>query len=331
MRLTGRILWTNPFIIYTPLFLEDDPEWDFDRLLKSLEHEKCIFFKNIYWSIEGEYQINRVKKWLLQRSNKNHRYIFLCNSRLEASQLQSVGIEAYLIHQNAFVDPNLFYIDLSTPKIYSAIYNATLHPYKRYELASKVDGLSIVSRDMDPVYVDTILKPIMPLNILNQFNEYGKPMQIERSKLIPIYNQAFCGLALSEKEGAMFASMEYLLCGLPVVSTKSVGGRDYFFTKSNATILDEDDVDKIADAVKNWALTWSPEQSIRIREDAISMQRAELEKFKILLGSLLAQFENFIDPDIVFSRSYTNSMGAFYPNASTFLSSEVERLNSFAV
>ena len=41
--------------------------------------------------------------------------------------------------------------------------------------------------------------------------------------------QAKCGLALSEVEGACFASAEYFLCGLPVVDTAALGGRDVLY------------------------------------------------------------------------------------------------------
>jgi glycosyltransferase involved in cell wall biosynthesis len=43
-----------------------------------------------------------------------------------------------------------------------------------------------------------------------------------------LYSASDCGLALSRVEGAMWAAMEYMLCGLPVVSTRSFGGRDQF-------------------------------------------------------------------------------------------------------
>ena len=44
-----------------------------------------------------------------------------------------------------------------------------------------------------------------------------------------VLNRARVGLCLSAAEGAMFASMEYMLAGLPVVSTPNLGGRDFFF------------------------------------------------------------------------------------------------------
>jgi hypothetical protein len=37
----------------------------------------------------------------------------------------------------------------------------------------------------------------------------------------------------------MFASIEYLLCGLPVLATSSFGGRDIFFDNECAEIVDD--------------------------------------------------------------------------------------------
>ena len=51
-------------------------------------------------------------------------------------------------------------------------------------------------------------------------------------------SRARVGLCLSEEEGAMFASIEYLLCGLPVVSTPNMGGRDFFFDEKFSQTVD---------------------------------------------------------------------------------------------
>jgi glycosyltransferase involved in cell wall biosynthesis len=325
MRLTGRMLWKDPNIIYTPLFLQDDPDWDFDNLLKSLSNKKSIFLKNIYWSIEKDHQIKRLVDWLALRNNPNHRYIFLCNTGIEVSKLRNNNIEAYLIHQNGFVDPKLFQPDFEKPKKYSAVYNATIHPYKRYELASEVKDLSIITRDIDFEYLNNTLKPIMLLDIKNEFGENGKPIQIPRSNLISLYSEAYCGLALSAEEGAMFASMEYLLCGLPIVSTRSAGGRDHFFTSLNSVIVQDNSL-AVAEAVDKFKQDSSRDIANSIRNQAIYLQSIEINKFKILLGSLLTQFGYFIDPDDVYSYSYLNSLGAYYKNATCFFEEESERL-----
>ena len=53
-----------------------------------------------------------------------------------------------------------------------------------------------------------------------------------------VYNQAAVGLCLSAVEGAMYSSMEYLMAGLPIVSTPSLGGRDVYFDPDYCLIVE---------------------------------------------------------------------------------------------
>jgi glycosyltransferase involved in cell wall biosynthesis len=53
-----------------------------------------------------------------------------------------------------------------------------------------------------------------------------------------MYNQAKVGLALSACEGAMLASVEYMLCGLPQVSTPCRGGRELFFDAQYVAVVE---------------------------------------------------------------------------------------------
>jgi glycosyltransferase involved in cell wall biosynthesis len=39
-------------------------------------------------------------------------------------------------------------------------------------------------------------------------------------------------------EGANYSTVEYLLCGLPVISTKSLGGREYWLNDTNSIICE---------------------------------------------------------------------------------------------
>ena len=57
----------------------------------------------------------------------------------------------------------------------------------------------------------------------------GLPLRLTPDEVNGAYNQAAVGLCLSPFEGAMYASMEYMLAGLPIVNTPNRGGRDVFF------------------------------------------------------------------------------------------------------
>jgi hypothetical protein len=58
-----------------------------------------------------------------------------------------------------------------------------------------------------------------------------------------IYSQAYVAGIFSLSEGACFASTQYLLSGLPVVSTKSKGGRDIWYNDENSIICEDNETD----------------------------------------------------------------------------------------
>jgi glycosyltransferase involved in cell wall biosynthesis len=77
-------------------------------------------------------------------------------------------------------------------------------------------------------------------------------------------NQCAVGLALSKAEGAMFASIQYLLAGLPVVSTPSRGGRHEFYDPDYVRIVDPTPR-AVADAVRELRQCKVPAEEIRAR------------------------------------------------------------------
>jgi hypothetical protein len=57
------------------------------------------------------------------------------------------------------------------------------------------------------------------------------------------YNRSRVGLCLSAHEGASLASAEYLLAGIPIVSTPSKGGREVLFQEPWCLICGESPLD----------------------------------------------------------------------------------------
>ena len=82
----------------------------------------------------------------------------------------------------------------------------------------------------------------------------------------------------------MRASIEYLLCGLPVVTTHNRGGRDRYL-RSEYAIFVEPDPGAVADAVSQLAVRRIPRDAIRadvLRNIAIDRQRFLREVNSIL-------------------------------------------------
>jgi glycosyltransferase involved in cell wall biosynthesis len=161
----------------------------------------------------------------------------LCNTKREHNLLRLFGIDSVFCNHNCFIDENIFTYRPGAAKKYDAVYNAVLNDFKRHSLVAAIKGkvAFLTYRFENTAYkshLDETLKNISWLNYSN-----GKqPVFLDNAVLVEVYNESYTGLALSAVEGAMYASCEYLLCGIPVVSTKSKGGRDVFFDDYNSII-----------------------------------------------------------------------------------------------
>lgn len=161
--------------------------------------------------------------------------ILLNNSIQEHNFAKLFGFESYFINQNIHSCEHNFYVNESVQKKYDAIYTATAAKYKRLELATLVKNLFVLTYFWPDIRNDIgewDLHSFEPRISQCDFNRF----RIEAEEICKKINESRCGLALSKKEGAMWAIAEYLLCGIPVVSTKSKGGRDFFFSNENSII-----------------------------------------------------------------------------------------------
>jgi glycosyltransferase involved in cell wall biosynthesis len=160
------------------------------------------------------------------------------------------GLAALTCNHNAFLDERQIYPEVNVAKIYDAVHNARIVPFKRHELAAKTRRLAIITggHELEPAYANSILAGMHDLAYCNYTPgmRVFRPLSVERVRRI--LTQSCCGLALSAVEGSMYASAEYLLAGLPVVTTPSRGGRDVFFDSDYVTTVAESP-DAVAEAV----------------------------------------------------------------------------------
>ena len=175
---------------------------------------------------------------------------FFCNCPTEVEYVRSkFGLDAHLINHNIFAQVDTFDVR-PEPKVYRAVYNAKLTWFKRHWLAQKVQDLALIYSPFgaEAVHVAEIRRKLPQAAFLN-----GDPLSADYVKLTSegvcqVLNSARVGLCLSELEGAMYGSIEYLLCGLGVVSTRNHGGRDQFFDDRYCRTVDPNP-DAVAAAV----------------------------------------------------------------------------------
>jgi glycosyltransferase involved in cell wall biosynthesis len=151
----------------------------------------------------------------------------LANTPDEVAAATRAGFRASWVHHNCWLDERLFQ-PLGLPKKYRAVMVTQPAVYKRPSLASEVPGLAIVAG-----------RPFVASGIdLEAIPHALYVTDVASAEVCRIINQSEVGLILSEEEGGCFASSEYLMCGIPVVSTPSRGGRDVFYDADNTLIVE---------------------------------------------------------------------------------------------
>jgi glycosyltransferase involved in cell wall biosynthesis len=258
-------------------------------LLKDI---RSVFLMAIYGSIESHARVRRYR-WaaVLHRWRwPNHNFIFLCNTAKEESLLRETGEVAVFLNHNLLMSENDFHPIEGEPLLFDAVYNGRLHPQKRHELSLLVDRCAMIFAhtfmESEDYQKELILRHTReaPGHLFINEIQNGIPVQLAPSAVNLIYNQSAVGLALSAVEGAMFASIEYLLSGLPVVSTPNRGGRDVYFD-DDFCITAEPDPRAVRDAVAALKSRAIPRHYIRAR----TLEKIERDRvrFSALLQSVI--------------------------------------------
>ena len=211
--------------------------------------ETDFFFVTLGWFL-SEHLANQSRTILDQFKLNIDNFYILYNSPEEESNGLKFGLKGSVINHNAWIDEQALKPILLTKK-YKALYIARPTDFKRHYLAQKVKGLALAAGGFNHRNLQVDLPP--------SINEAGK--HLTKKEICEIINESNCGLCLSREEGACYSSSEYLLCGVPVVSTRSRGGRDVWYTEENSIIC-TDSEEGVKEAVEEaQKITWNAELS----------------------------------------------------------------------
>lgn len=233
--------------------------------------------------------------------SKNNFFVMF-NSPLEKKNFEPFGFRGNVINHNAWLNEQLMMPLPGIEKKFDAIYVARLSAFKRHRLAKLVPNLALVAgiNHGNPIEQD------LPRYI------YRNERPLIADEVCQRINEARCGLLLSEQEGACFSSSEYLLCGIPVVSTHSFGGRDVWYNDYNSIIV-EPDPTAIANAVIE--LRETAKDPNKIRTEHMSLAKLHRARFVDELHSVFSRFNVDIDAQEYFDDNYMHKMRTSYkPN-----------------
>ena len=175
-----------------------------------------------------------------------HSFYFLCNTPAQEAAFAAARSPVTTMNSNMFVDEHIFRPLPDAEIVFDAVYNARFSPDKRVDLAAAVERLCLIYLSSVELTVSQFhaeharLQALMPTaTFLNRLTATGCE-HLEAGEVNLAHNRARVGLCLSPVEGQMRVSMEYMLAGLPIVSTPSIGGRDYFFDPEYCAIVPAD-------------------------------------------------------------------------------------------
>ena len=256
-------------------------EMDFLRNLPAFQKaipqgEKFTMFLQLGWSAELPEVAAELKNRLAEAKNAfpEARFIILANAAKEVEIIKDFS-EVYLASHNAFLDPRRYPLAKAGKRKYDALYIARITPFKRHYLAEKVENLHLIgsySEKEKEYFAETIAK----------FSTAAWSQKVPSFFIGRKICESGCGLALSAVEGAMFSCGEYSLCGVPVVNTRNLGGRDTLLPDF-AVRYAEDSADSVAENVEYWVN--NPIDPAEIREGFLRLALPQKALVQELINS----------------------------------------------
>ena len=257
-------------------------EMDFLRNLPAFQkalpqNEKFTMFLQLGWSAELPEVVNELKTRLNEAKTAfpEGRFIILANAPGEVENIKEF-CEVYLASHNAFLDPARYPLAKAGKKKFDALYIARITPFKRHYLAEKIKSLHLIGSyaEKEKEYFSETI---------------ARFSHAEWSQKVPSFFigrkicEASCGLALSAIEGAMFSCGEYSLCGVPVVNTENLGGRDTLLPDF-AVRYAEDNAESVAENVEYWVK--NPVEPSEIRSGYLKLALPQKEFVQDLINSI---------------------------------------------
>ncbi|PLX81056.1 MAG: hypothetical protein C0616_06250 [Desulfuromonas sp.] len=230
------IISRDPPIFYHPYWIDDQliPRSSLEPIYRHLGNERAYFLFNWFWQMEAPKKIKAYRdiEEAHQAQYPGHRFIHLCNTTRQFQHFGDAGLDAVFCNQNCLVDENLFHPLPDIEKKFEAVYDGRFINYKRHHLASQISNLALIYD-----YLPTVDSKMKVTQLKEQFHkahffnhpEGGPYQRLSYEEINLCLNRCRAGLCLSGVEGAMYASIQYLLAGLPVITTHSEGGRDVMF------------------------------------------------------------------------------------------------------
>lgn len=204
---------------------------EFNSFSKKLKKTDYILILD--WGWHHDYVYSRPKEFL---SNCNYpkNIIFLSNCVKIHNERKENGFNSIFCSNNTFINTDIFNIKPNIVKKYKMVINSRATEWKNISFAQDIDDIALIVNKNPTGWHggdDT--------SYLEMKYTYLNKNRLQPEEVAEIINQSRVGGIFSFAEGACFANSEFLLCGIPIVSVHSKGGRDIYYDDYNSIIVGE--------------------------------------------------------------------------------------------
>ena len=262
-------LSADPLVLYVPDWVLNDAPGALLPVFRRYRHGPVYLLVELSWAHDDTWQLDRLARWKVQHGLRypRHRMLFLANTEAEHRMMTARGLGSVWVSRNVFADPGIYRPLSESGKRFDAVYDARVCQFKRHALAAGIESLALVTVRVEDHHDESCVRSVK--EALPQARWFNDPLvpdyrSLDGTEINAAINQARVGLCLSAVEGAMLASIQYLLAGLPVVSTASRGGRDVFFDPDYVRIVAADPA-AVAAGVREMVSCPVPAEEIRRR------------------------------------------------------------------
>ena len=251
IKVTGTLLSRSPYIVLAGIPGNTQPisMIGYDELLA--KPGQFFFFMTPMWTFSDSGFHSKTMPLLLRQIERfpQHAYTMLVSDPRDLEHIADLpsSVSRFVWNTNCIVDLSLFPFDDSEEEFdFDAVYIARPALYKRVHLAALVPRLCLIARGLTPERFAMVSHQVPRAFIPNHSD--GEFTILTASAVARLLQRSCAGLMLSPFEGQNRATIEYLLSGLPVVTTANRGGRDRFLNPANSVFV-EDTAPAVADAV----------------------------------------------------------------------------------
>jgi len=271
---------TIPFRIYYSddrirIFIIENLQFNFTWMNKY----KDLFKSTDYFIVANtthyhEWLVNEASDMFEALGMNKSQFKILFNNEKEKDLFQKYGFNGKISNKYAWMaDQTLYKPNNNIEKKYLAIFIGRFTESNRLDLLSEIEDLALI--ESNSYGLQTIEPPK---------NTYFSKDKISNEEIRLKINESKYAVTLSEIDMAEYSICNYLLCGIPIITTNNEGGRNFWLTDLNSITVKPD-----KEEIKKAIMSYSEPRINEIREDCIAKIKEQHSEFAAIIDEILRE------------------------------------------